>query len=168
MTRRHWIDLCSYGRLAAAGVIGVTDAAESLHEAIVRVAPPLGRPRAGRTRGVARIVYGSIRGITRLVDRGLDLASGPTGRKWSEGVSTPSREAWRAAVNGVFGDRLAASDNPLAITMQLRRGGESLPLTRAALLQALPTPAQGYSSWSTACASTTCSGRRTVTITARR
>ena len=138
MTRRQWIDLCSYGRLAAAGVIGVTDVAESLHEAIARVAPPLGRPSAGRTRGLSRIVYGSIRGVTRLVGRGFELAGGSPGPESMAGDSTPSREAWRAAVNGVFGDRLAAADNPLAITMQLRRGGESLPLTRAALAQALP------------------------------
>jgi Putative serine esterase (DUF676) len=138
MTRRHWIDLCSYGRLAAAGVVGITDAAESLHAAIEGVAPPLGRPRATRTRGVSRLVYGSIRGITRLVDRGLDLAGGSTGLGLDDGGASPSREAWRAAVNGVFGDRLAAAGNPLAIPMQLRRGGESLPLTRAALAQALP------------------------------
>jgi hypothetical protein len=35
----------------------------------------------------------------------------------------PKREALLAALNGVLGDYLAASNNPLAITMRMRRGG---------------------------------------------
>jgi hypothetical protein len=138
MTRRPWIELCGYGRLAAAAVVGATDVAESLHAAITSLAPPLGRARATRTRGVARLVYGSVRGITRGVDRGLETAGAMLARESTPRPSSPSGEAWRAAINGVFGDRLAAAGNPLAIAMQLRRGGEPLTLTRAALARALP------------------------------
>jgi hypothetical protein len=138
MNRRQWIDLCGYGRLAAAAVVGAADVTESLHATISSVAPPLGPARASRTRGVTRIVYGSIRGITRVVDRGLELAGTTLAAESTPRVSTPSSEAWRAAVNGVFGDRLAAAGNPLAIAMQLRRGGAPLPLTRPELAGALP------------------------------
>jgi pimeloyl-ACP methyl ester carboxylesterase len=49
------------------------------------------------------------------------------------------REALVAALNGVLGDHLAATGNPLAITMALRREGRTLPLDdRAALAAALP------------------------------
>jgi pimeloyl-ACP methyl ester carboxylesterase len=43
-----------------------------------------------------------------------------------------------AALNGVLGDYLAASNNPLAITMRLRRGGIPLPSERRALAAAIP------------------------------
>ena len=43
-----------------------------------------------------------------------------------------------AALNGVLGDHLAATDNPLAIHMQFRRNGEALDLHREALRAAIP------------------------------
>jgi pimeloyl-ACP methyl ester carboxylesterase len=43
-----------------------------------------------------------------------------------------------AALNGVLGDHLVATNNPLAITMQFRQNGEALTLSKAALLSALP------------------------------
>ena len=45
-----------------------------------------------------------------------------------------------AALNGVLGDYLAASDNPLTIPMQLRRNGEALELETHALATAFPQP----------------------------
>ena len=48
------------------------------------------------------------------------------------------REAVVAALNGVLGDHLAASGNPLAIQMAFRHGGRELPLERAALRARLP------------------------------
>ena len=45
-----------------------------------------------------------------------------------------------AAVNGVLGDHLAASANPLAIPMRLRRDGQPLDLTTPALAAAIPQP----------------------------
>jgi pimeloyl-ACP methyl ester carboxylesterase len=43
-----------------------------------------------------------------------------------------------AALNGVLGDHLARTANPLAIRMAFRRGGRALPLQREALAAALP------------------------------
>jgi pimeloyl-ACP methyl ester carboxylesterase len=43
-----------------------------------------------------------------------------------------------AALNGVLGDYLAASNNPLAIAARLRRGGIALPGERAPLAAAIP------------------------------
>jgi len=45
-----------------------------------------------------------------------------------------------AALNGVLGDHLAASNNPLAISMRLRRDGQSLELEGQALAAAIPQP----------------------------
>jgi pimeloyl-ACP methyl ester carboxylesterase len=55
----------------------------------------------------------------------------------SSGTS-PERDAFVAALNGLWGDHLERSANPLAIDMAVRRGGVALPLHREALAQALP------------------------------
>ena len=55
---------------------------------------------------------------------------------------TPSREARRAVLNGVLGDHLAETSNPLAIPMRLRRHGRPLRLERDSLAEAL-TPLSG-------------------------
>ena len=55
-------------------------------------------------------------------------------------ATSAEREAVQAAVNGVLGDHLAASANPLAIPMRLRRDGQPLDLTTPALAAALPQP----------------------------
>jgi len=48
------------------------------------------------------------------------------------------RETVVAVLNGVLGDHLAASGNPLAIPMALRHDGQTLTLRSEALAQALP------------------------------
>jgi pimeloyl-ACP methyl ester carboxylesterase len=55
-----------------------------------------------------------------------------------DGVTSPEREAVIGALNGVLGDHLAATGNPLAIPMQLRRDGQPLTLARGALAAAIP------------------------------
>jgi pimeloyl-ACP methyl ester carboxylesterase len=56
----------------------------------------------------------------------------------NERSAWPGREAMLAALNGVLGDYLAASNNSLAITMRLRRGGIALPGERQPLAAAIP------------------------------
>jgi hypothetical protein len=55
-------------------------------------------------------------------------------------ASSGTREALLAALNGVLGDHLAASANPLAITMRLRREGKPLTLSAPDLAAHLPRP----------------------------
>jgi pimeloyl-ACP methyl ester carboxylesterase len=50
----------------------------------------------------------------------------------------PAREALVSVLNGVFGDHLAAQNNPLAITMALRHDGAPLTLTSDALRAQFP------------------------------
>ena len=52
--------------------------------------------------------------------------------------SPPQREALVAALNGVLGDYLAATGNPLAVPMTLRRDGRPLALTRDRIAEAVP------------------------------
>lgn len=132
-TRAHLTDLRGYGRLAADAGVGITNLVESLHHAITRVADP-----TGVSRSVSRIVYFAIRGGARLAGRGIDAALVSLAPMLPEGAPTVRQEALRAAINGVYGDHLAATGNPLAVPMRLRRDGRPLTLTREKLAAAIP------------------------------
>ncbi len=119
VTRPHMnaSDLRGVARMAKDATTGLTDLVEAMHANIAR---PLG------TGGITGLVYKSIRGVTRLVGGGVDallalLTPVLGGRRLS-----PEREVVLAALNGVLGDYLAASDNPLAIRMALRRDGQPI------------------------------------------
>ncbi|MBT9594737.1 MAG: alpha/beta hydrolase [Vitreoscilla sp.] len=116
-----------------------------MHERIARV-PVVGRAAAdGRTSGITGLVYRSIRGVTQVVGGSLDAllgalvpALGPVEEGADDVPPRREREAIVAALNGVMGDYLAESGNPLALTMTMRSGGRPLVLERAALAQRLP------------------------------
>ena len=131
-------DLRGVGRLAIDGVTGLTDVVEAMHATIAQRPTVFGRPASVRTRGLTRLVYCSVRGITRVAGQGVDLSlAGLAPLLGARGFS-PQREAMVAALNGVLGDHLEASGNPLAIRMQLRRDGVALPLRRRPLAARIP------------------------------
>jgi pimeloyl-ACP methyl ester carboxylesterase len=76
--------------------------------------------------------------VTQLVGSGIDFALAQLAPLLGEGSPGPERDAVLAALNGVLGDFLVETDNPLAIQMQVRHGGAPLELQRPALLAALP------------------------------
>jgi hypothetical protein len=86
----------------------------------------LGRPRAGRTSGLTGVICRTVCGSRRAVGTGLDIALARLVARVGDGATTPEREALLAAINGVVGDRLAASGNPLAIPTPLLRGVDTL------------------------------------------
>ncbi len=131
-------DLRGASRLAIDAVAGITDLVEDMHRNIAGLAPPVGRAPSGGAGGISGLVYRSVRGVTRAVGFGLDLALARLTPLLGTTRSSPRREAVLAALNGVLGDYLAATNNPLAIHMQVRRGGTALELSRAALTQAIP------------------------------
>jgi hypothetical protein len=130
-------------KLATEATTGLTDLVEAVHARIATV-PGLPGPADGRTRGIAGLVYKTIRGVTRAVGGSVDTLLGALApmlatRPGAEPVlPSPEREAVLAALNGVLGDHLARTANPLAIRMALRAGGRALPLHREALATALP------------------------------
>lgn len=127
-------------RLGCDATVGITDLVEQMHLTILQRALPIGRPRRGRTGGITGAVYGSIRGITRLTSAGLDASVRLFERPQPPAATTAKREAALAAINGVWGDHLAASGNPLAIRMALRVGGRDVELTAAGLAAANAQP----------------------------
>ena len=123
INRRHLSDLRGVVRLAVEATVGVTDLVEKMHHTIQLGHPPLGASRAGNTRGLTGFVYRSIRGTTRFVGKGLDAGLAPVTALLPEQASTASRDAFVSAINGLYGDHLLETDNPLAIEMSLRYQG---------------------------------------------
>jgi pimeloyl-ACP methyl ester carboxylesterase len=143
MTRTSRIrssDLRGVSRLAVEATAGLTDVVEAMHLNIARSPGLFGAPARGATSGITGLVYRCIRGVTRLVGGGLDAVLGFAPLAGDES-SSRGREAWLAALNGVLGDHLAASRNPLAISMSLRREGQ--PLEPGPSLAAMIPPPSG-------------------------
>jgi pimeloyl-ACP methyl ester carboxylesterase len=137
--RRHLFhDLRGVSRLAIDATTGVTDLVEAMHNTIAAGPSVLGRPLAGPAALLTAPIYGSIRGITRLVGAGIDAALEQCADLVDEHAPVAEQEAVLAVLNGVLGDHLVASDNPLAIEMCIRRGGQPLALERTALAAVLP------------------------------
>ena len=138
-------DLRGAARLTTDAVAGLASLVEAMH---ARIALPR-QSRLGevaredeRTRGITGLVYKTVRGVTHLVGGSAEALLG-----WLEPALAasdphqpprPEREAVVAALNGVLGDHLAASDNPLAIAMAFRGSGRPLRLERFALRSNLP------------------------------
>lgn len=118
-------DLLGASRLALDAVAGVTELVEAVHMTVLdkalgaRVLQPAVRPVAG----VTRLVYRSVKSVTRAVGGGVEHVARRLVPLPGSDAAWPGRVAVVAALNGVLGDRLAASDNPLAISMHMRRAG---------------------------------------------
>ena len=134
----HPSDLRGASRLAVDAVIGLTDLVEAMHHNITSLARPLGKSPAGSTRGITGLAYRTVRGVTRLVGGGVDIALAPLAALLEERESSSARDAVGAALNGVLGDYLVETGNPLAVSMHLCSRGKPLVMEKAALAAAFP------------------------------
>jgi len=117
--------------LAVDATTGMAGVVEAMHQTIAGnlLAPMIG---AG---------YAPVRAIAKLVGHGIDAVMTPFCETAGEIHPSPEREAMLAAVNGILGDHLAATQNPLAIPMRLRRHGRPISLKRTDLQAAVLRPA---------------------------
>ena len=153
-TYLHLSDIQGLSQLATQGVLGVTGLAESVQGNVYKaVASPFGllgakfiaaAPGASGVKpsGITGLVYGGINGITRLAGGTVNAALTRVGplitERFGAPASSPEREAVLAAINGVLGDQLLATANPLTINMNFRHEGKPLLLEKAALKLRLP------------------------------
>ena len=122
-------DLRAVAQLATQATRGVAHMAEGVHQSVWSTMGVSGRA-PGQTGGLTGFVYRAVHSITDMVGKGLASSL----RKLEplltslvdEPPETPEREAVLAALNGVMGDRLAASHNPLATPMTVRYQGQAL------------------------------------------
>jgi hypothetical protein len=129
-------------RLATEADAGLTELVEAVH---ARIAGLQGTPVEAGAGAVHGLAYKTLRGITRPVGNSVAtllsvlaalLQPGPAGA--ATGLPSREREAIVAALNGLLGDRLARTADPLAIGLAFRHGGQRLTVERAALAAALP------------------------------
>jgi pimeloyl-ACP methyl ester carboxylesterase len=123
-------DLRGLAKLATQATVNVTKIAEGVTQSVwSTLGAPSGKDK-DQTRGITGLVYKSIQGVAQLVGKGTEsllTSLQPLLEKIEQEPqeSTP-REAVLAALNGVMGDRLVESDNPLATPMTLRFNNEAL------------------------------------------
>lgn len=135
-------DLRGLSRLAVDATVGVTDLVEAMHRGIARPWPSLRGAPPTRTRGLTGWVYRSIRWVTHRVGRGLDATLAAVEPALGDRPTSPRRESLVAALNGVLGDHLEATGNPLAIPLRLRHRRRDLPLSAEQLTAAVPVPSR--------------------------
>lgn len=135
-------ELRGAARLATEAARGITDLVEAMHLGIGAGPAVLGRPLEVPLRIFTRPVYGAIRGGMQLVGTAVETALARVaphlGPLLGENAPRPEREAALAVLNGVLGDYLEQTGNPLAIEMRLRSGGRPLELEAGALRSAIP------------------------------
>jgi len=150
----HLSDVQGLAQLATQATLGATGLAESAHGNVYKaVATTLG-PLAARfvdqspgasgvkPRGITGVVYGSVKGVTRLAGGAVNAVLSRLAPLTSQSASSAPREAMLSAFNGVLGDHLLETANPLTIRMSLRFQGLALALERSSLAAQLPQAGQ--------------------------
>lgn len=140
LNKAHLADLRGAAQAVLDASTGIVDIVEGMHRSIQARPLPLGRGAGPRTHGLTGLVYRGVRGGMWLVGRGIDLSLGAASHWLPEGTPPPQRDAVVAALNGLHGDHLQRSGNPLALTMTLRHGGRPLDPLRPGATIAAPTP----------------------------
>jgi hypothetical protein len=140
-TARAGDDLRGLAQLLVHGVTSTADLAESVHASILSLPARLtGAPTSTRTRGIPRIAYQGVRATAKFVGSGIDDVLGLLPSHWGHSASSARREAMLAMLNGVMGDHLAATRNPLALSTSLRVKGRALALAGPSWPSALESP----------------------------
>lgn len=125
-------DLKAAAQLATQATQGVVNMVEGVHRSVHRQLGLSTGAEPDRTSGLTGQVYRGIRGVAALVGKGSDAVLGALLPLLDDPAThpqaSPQREAVLAALNGVMGDRLVATGNPLAQAMELRVNGQTLAL----------------------------------------
>lgn len=111
-------------RIACDAIEQVTNIVESMHANIAAATLPLSPRVRTRTRGITSLVYESIRLVNSATRATLDKALSLVSADAGPALPQPHADHVQSALNGVIGDYLEATGNPLAIRMQMRQGGK--------------------------------------------
>lgn len=125
-------------RLVAEATIGVTNLVEEMQERVVH--PPFlpSTPIQHAITSIAGITYKSIRWSTRLVSGSLDRVAGQLTPWLGPVKETEKKEVLRAALNGVVGDYLEETTNPLQVVLQFKYQSKVLFLDKEYLKKSYP------------------------------
>lgn len=113
-------------RLTIDAILAITDIVESMHKRV----SPLGsvKPTLEKEKlsGISGLVYRNIRKVTKGVGKSIEAPLAAISKVLASQPDSTSTQALLAAINGVLGDYLVQSENPLAIPMHFRREGQIL------------------------------------------
>jgi pimeloyl-ACP methyl ester carboxylesterase len=127
------------GELLAAGGTLVRDMHEGIASRPFGVLGAAAAPVRVIHDGIARELYGVLRGALRGASHGgARIVAAHADADAPALASGPRGSAALAALNGLYGDHLAARGNELALGMDVRRDGADVALTTAALAAAFP------------------------------
>ena len=130
-------DALGLARLAADGAEGIAGLVEHMHNSILDT-PGLAPLAQELTGGVTRLVYRGVRGAFRLTGKGVGAVATLLDDDRQDRPVLRGREAALAALNGVVGDHLAETGNPLALKMQFRHDGRAVAPERQAFAETFP------------------------------
>jgi hypothetical protein len=137
-------DLAAVAQLATQATVGATRMAEGVHQSVWGTLGVAGAATPATTGGLTGLIYSAVRGVTHAVGKGLQATFKQLQPLLDaadhQSVESPEREAVLAALNGVLGDQLQASQNPLATPMSLRYRGRAV--TKQFAPTAEPWPAE--------------------------
>ncbi len=123
-------DLRAIAKMATDATHNATAIAEGVHQSVRGTLGMSSGKTQLETGGLTGLIYQSIRGVSKLVGRGVDSALAALQPLLmsieQDAPNSPQREAVLAAVNGVMGDYLAESNNPLATSMVFRYQGRDI------------------------------------------
>jgi hypothetical protein len=137
---QEWSDA---GELAGAALRGVVRVVADTHSAVVRrvtdALPPAAAPVMATERVISSLVYGIVAAAHRVAPRAAaEAAAALAGPEAPPPSTSRVGGALLPAVNGFWGDRVAAEHAALAIPMAVRVHGADLPLHPDAVADGFP------------------------------
>lgn len=126
--RSQLSDLRGITRMAIDATDAIGEVVEKMHHTIQLRPGPLGDSATDRPTGITGMVYRCVRGGISLAGRTIEAGLRGAENFLPEGESSPALDAYRSAANGVYGDYLVRTGNPLAIDMSLRHHGRQVDI----------------------------------------
>ena len=113
-------------RLTIDALLAITDIVESVHKQVSPISAVKSKTEKEQLSGISGLVYRNIRNVTEKFGQKIDAPLAAISKAMASQPDSAKTQALLAALNGVLGDYLVASSNPLAIQMHFRREGQAL------------------------------------------
>lgn len=122
-------DLSGLNQLSHEGFLGVSEITESLHQNILSIGGLLSKNQ--QTSGLTGFVYRSVRYVANTGFQSANWAIQQVSPLLPEVAENQRRMRWLSMLNGVLGDHLVDSGNPLALSMVMVKGQQECTLHQA-------------------------------------
>lgn len=114
------------GRLTIEAVLAMTNIVESVHKRVSPLSAIDPNSQNEQLSGISGLIYRNVRNVTERLGKSIDGPLAAISKTLATQPDSTSTQALLAALNGVLGDHLVLSDNPLAIPMHFRKEGQVL------------------------------------------